>query len=291
MYADIFAIIAPIFISALIGYIWARSGVPFSNEFISRFVMNIGAPCLIIGTLGAIEMPGQKFIDILIATLCTLLINAVAAILLCRLLKISTRAFFNPLCFTNNGNMGLPLCLFAFGDEGLAIALGIFLVMSLVHFSLGIAIVSGRSNWRKLLLTPIIYAGIAAIILIFTGWKLPSWLQNTFSLLGSPSIPLMLLTLGVSLAQLRIKSISKSMALGFARLLIGFCAGVLVAELLSLQGNLRGVVIIQASMPAAVFNYLLALRYQQQPEAVAGMVISSTLISFICLPLLLWYVL
>lgn len=291
MLADIFAIIAPIFISAALGFGWAKSGVPFAHEFVTRLVMNIGAPCLIIGTLGKVEMPDRHFVDIIIATACTLTLSVLAAALVCKFFSLPLQAFLNPLCFSNTGNMGLPLSLFAFGEEGLAVALGIFLVKSLAHFSLGVAVLSGHSNWRQLFRSPIVYAGLVTATLVFTGWRLPGWLQNTCTLLGGFSIPLMLITLGVSLAQLRVADIRTSLWLGLARLLIGFGVGVLVAELLSLEGALRGVVIIQSSMPSAVFNYLLAKRYQQQPEAVAGMVVSSTILSFLTLPLLLWLVL
>ena len=291
MYTELFAIIAPIFICAVIGYSWARSGTPFAGEFVTRLVMNIGAPCLIVGTLGKVDMPGQHFVDIIVASSGILLFTAIAAATLCKLWGLSIRAFINPLCFSNTGNIGLPLSLFAFGEEGLAVALGIFLISSLALFTLGPTLLSRNSSWRQLYRTPIVYAGLITVTLIFSGWHLPAWLQNTCSLLGDLSIPLMLITLGVSLAQLRVDDITTSIGLGAARLVIGFAVGVLVCELLSLQGVMRGVVIIQSSMPVAVFNYLLAQRYQHQPEAVAGMVVSSTLLGFATLPLLLWFVL
>lgn len=291
MLTEIFAIIAPIFICAALGYGWARSGTPFESQFVSRLVMNIGAPCLIVGTLGKVDMPASHFIETVTAAVLVMVITGLLAIVLCRVMGLSQRAYLTSLVFPNTGNMGLPLSFFAFGEEGLAVALGLFLVKSLAHFSIGVALVSGSSNWRDSLRSPIVAAGLLTAVLIFTGWQLPQWLQNTVSLLGDFSIPLMLITLGVSLAQLRVRDFTLSCGLGVARLLIGFGAGFAVAELLSLEGAMRGVVIIQSTMPAAVFNYLLAQRYGQSPEAVAGLVVASTALSFVTLPTLLWFVL
>ncbi|MBK6511719.1 MAG: AEC family transporter [Haliea sp.] len=139
--------------------------------------------------------------------------------------------------------------------------------------------------------SPVVYAGLLSVLLIAFDWQLPAWLQNTVSMLGNLSIPLMLLALGVSLAGINRKYALKALKLGSLRLLLGFGAGWLVAEILGLTGVLRGVLIIQATMPVAVFNYLLAVRYRKSPEEVAGAVMVSTLLSFATLPALLWFVL
>ena len=76
-----------------------------------------------------------------------------------------------------------------------------------------------------------------------------------------------------------------------AWLLIGFAVGVGVAWGFVLPPLEAGVVIVECSMPVAVFNYLFALRYNRSPEAVAGSVVLSTVIGFCLLPLLLWLVL
>ena len=291
MYAEILSIIAPVFICAAVGFGWARSGQPFDTQLISALVMNVGAPCLIVGTLGKVDMPAAHFSQIMMATALVLLITAAFSWLLCLLLGVSLRAFMTPLCFPNSGNMGLPLSFFAFGNEGLAVALGVFLVMSCSHFSLGLALVSGRGSWRSILRTPIVYAAVLAVALVYGGQQLPGWLQNTVDLLGGLSIPLMLITLGVSLQRLRISDVYLSLCLAAARLLMGLAVGMLVVEILDLQGVVAAVVVLQSAMPAAVFNYLLAHRYNQQPEAVAGMVVISTLLSLLWLPFVLRLVL
>ena len=215
--------------------------------------------------------------------------SAVFAAVSCLLFRLNLRDFLIPLIFGNFGNMGLPLCLFAFGEEGLAIGLGIFLVTTISHFSFGVAVLSGKAMIKGMLSSPIIYAGALACLLIFNHWELPLSLQNSLSLLGGLSIPLMLITLGVSLSGLHLQGVGKSLGLGCLRLVVGLGGGVATVYALELEGMIRNVVLLQSATPAAVFNYLLAMQYRREPDTVAGMVVSSTLISFISIPVLLYF--
>lgn len=282
-------VILPVIFCAAIGVFWVRFKQPFDHEFVRRIVMWIGAPALIVGTLGKTAISAELLQHVLLASVCLLGFSAVFAVAVCLLLRLSLRNFLIPLVFGNFGNMGLPLCLFAFGEEGLAIGLGIFLVTTIAHFSFGVAVLSGKAVLKGVLSSPIIYAGIFACLLIFNHWQLPLALQNSLSLLGGLSIPLMLITLGVSLSSLRLHEVGKSLGLGCLRLLVGLGGGVATVYVLELEGMIRNVVLLQSATPAAVFNYLLAIQYRRAPDTVAGMVVSSTLISFISIPVILYF--
>ena len=71
----------------------------------------------------------------------------------------------------------------------------------------------------------------------------------------------------------------------------GFAVGYGLAEALGYEGSARGVLIIECAMPVAVFNYLYAQLPENRPEEVAGTVLVSTVLSFLTLPALLWFVL
>jgi predicted permease len=137
---------------------------------------------------------------------------------------------------------------------------------------------------------PIIWAIFAALLLLWTGWSLPPIVQRSLGLLGGITVPLMLMSLGYSLASLKITSWKRSMIFALARLIGGFAIGWGVAWLLGLDGLARGVIVIQSSMPPAVLNYLWAARYNNEPEEVAGVVVLSTFISLAFLPVFLWTV-
>ncbi|MFC1702734.1 AEC family transporter [Pseudomonadota bacterium] len=291
MLNQLFAVIAPILICAGLGYGWARKGFDYPVDFVTRLVMNIGAPCLIVSSFSKAGIDIGKMAEISAATLVILLIMLVFGGVLIHLMRLKVSTFLPSLLFPNIGNMGLPLCLFAFGENGLALGLTVFLVIFTLQMSLGILLVAGRGNLGGLIRQPVLWATAIAVTLVTTGNSLPGWLDNTTAILGGATIPLMLITLGVSLAQLKVAEWKHSLLFSLIRVLGGFGLAVLVAALFGLKGVDRGVLILQSSMPVAVFNYLLALRYQREPGEVAGMVVLSTLLAFVLLPFIVSFVL
>jgi predicted permease len=291
MIADLFTIIAPVLIAAGIGFGWGRFGRDFDVEFVTALVTVVGAPCLIFHTLANLSVGADEFLTMVAAAMVVISLSASIGAIVLRAARLSTSAFLPSLVFANTGNMGLPLSSLAFGETGLALAIGIFALSAVLQFTAGVAISSGRWSFTMLARVPLLYALPPALVFMFTGAKPPAWLNATTELIGTMTIPLMLITLGVSLARLDVKSLPRSLGLAILRLLMGFALGVGVAWLFRLEGATRGVLIVQSSMPVAVFNYLFAQRYRRQPEEVAGLVVISTVLSFLSLPLLLLYVL
>lgn len=295
MFSQLFAIIAPIMICAIIGMIWARSGVDYPANFVSRAVMNIGAPCLVVSTVGKVQVDVAALGQVAGVAALVMAMMVPLGMLAIRLKRLSVATYLPPLLFPNNGNMGLPLCLFAFGETGLALGLGYFLVLLLSHFTVGIVIVGAgggiRESLMKLGRQPVMYGMALALFMIFSDWRLPVWAANTADLLGGFTIPMMLITLGVSLSSLKVALWKRALGISVIRVVGGFCLAWLACEWLQIEGVVRGVVLLQAAMPSAVFNYLFAHQYRRNPEEVAGVVVMSTLLAFICLPFLVSYVL
>ncbi len=291
VYSDMAAIISPIFICAAIGFVWGRLQRPFDVELVTALVSSVGTPCLIGATLTSVEIDLQAVGVMAGATLLAFAGFAAIGILALRWSGLALHSFLPALIFPNSGNMGLPLCLFAFGDTGLAFAIVFFTIASTLQFTLGIGIAAGTFAPGQLLRMPQLYAVGFALLFLTTGTPVPGWLANTLDLLGGLTIPLMLIALGVALARLRVISIRRSLVLSLGRLGIGLATGLVVAWAFDLSGVARGVLIVQSAMPVAVFSYLFAQLYRRAPEEVAGMVVISTAISFATLPLLLLLVL
>ena len=291
MLFEIFAIIAPVFLCAMVGFIWVKQGHPFETPFVSRLIMNVGAPCLIFSTFMDIELDQSAFLSMTGAAFITMLIFGISGYVVLRLFNLSQRTFLPGQILPNVGNMGLPLCLLAFGDEGLALGLTYFTVNIVLGFTVGMSISSGTLSGKELLKNPMFWTAIITISLFFSGVESPAWLYNTTDLIGGLTIPMMLIALGVSLAQFKITSLKRSVFLSAMRLGLGFITGNVIASLMGLEGAARGILILQCSMPVAVFAYLFAMRYERQPEEVAATVVISTVMSFLLLPALLWYVL
>jgi predicted permease len=291
LYQQLIPIVAPVMICALLGYGWARSGLPFEREFLTRIIMNIGSPCLILNGITGLDVDPQAFGSMLLVSVTILVTCSLIGSVVLMIARKPLRSFLPPVVFGNTGNLGLPLCLFAFGSEGLGLAIAVYLVYSVTQFVFGPLVQGREPAWRTLVKTPMIYAALIGIILLITDTPLPKTLANTIELLGGLAIPLMLLALGYSLASFRVQRPGIALGLAVFRLALGFGVGLGVAELFNLTGAMRGVVIIESAMPLAVFNYLLAARYDRHPQDIAGAILISTLISFLTMPALVLFAL
>ncbi|MEO9899683.1 AEC family transporter [Nisaea sp.] len=290
MLYQLFTIIVPVFICAGIGYAWARLKLQFDNETITSLVTLVGTPSLVFGTLVGLELSMESLLRLGAGSALVTAVTVAVVIPILFLAKKSVRAFLPALMFPNTGNIGLPLCLFAFGQEGLALAISYFAVQAVVMFTIGTGIASGQFGLSSLTRNPIIYAVAAALACIFTDIQVPKWIIDTADLAGGMCIPLLLFALGVSLAKLRVSNLMQSFGISALRLVLGFGSGVLGVWILGTTAMETGVLILMSSMPVAIFPYLFAVRYNREPETIAGCVIVSTIIGFVTMPGLLYLV-
>lgn len=291
MLAEILTIIAPVFAVASLGYLWARSGKVFETGMVTQLVVMITTPCLVVESFLRSSLSLATFSTMTLAALSVFVALGTLGALLLLLLGWRHRVYLPSLVFGNAGNMGLPLCLFAFGDGGLALAITIFALSAVLNFTLGMSVAAGGIDPRQLARMPVLYALALSVFFMATGLTLPDWLRETVRLLAGATIPLMLLSLGVALARLTVASLGKALLLSCFRIGGGMTLAFLAAWLFGLHGVERGVLVLQFSMPAAVFNYLFAERYSGAGPEVAGVVLCSTLLSVVTTPLLLWYLL
>ncbi|MCW2248822.1 putative permease [Azospirillum fermentarium] len=281
-------VVAPVFVVAAVGFAWIRARLPYDSAFITTFAVNVSTPCLVFSSLVKAQPGGATLAAMTTAAVATMGLAGLAGWLILKAARVQgVRAYISALSFPNAGNLGLPVCLFAFGEEGLSLAILYFAAMAVAQFTIGPALAAGRFDWRMVLRTPVIYAVAAALLAVRLDMAVPVWIGNTTQLLGGCAVPLMLFSLGVALARLRPAGAGRAAVLSALRLTLGLAAGFGVSAVLGLDGAMRGVVVLQSAMPVAVFNYLWALRYNNAPEEVAGMVLFSTAMAFAGLPLLL----
>lgn len=288
---DLLSVLAPTFLCAGLGWAWGSWGPRYDRELITALIANVGAPCLVFSKLTALEVATASLLQIAFAALLAVTAFAVIGAIALRIWGLPANTFLPPLMFGNAGNLGMSLCFFAFGSEGLALAVCFYTVIATVHFTVGILIWSGRISLAELLRNPLAGAAVIAVLVLAGDVAVPLWLRNTTELLGGFTIPLMLITLGVSIGELRLARLPRTIGLSLLRLGMGVAVGIGLAELFRFEGIIRGVVILECAMPAAVFNYLFAERYGRAPDQVASVVVVSTLIALLVLPALLAYLL
>lgn len=287
MIEKLVSIVVPVFICAFIGYAWARSGRRYDVEIVTVLATSVSLPALVFTTLVETQIE--------IAALGTMVAAAIAATGLFGLAgaaalaaaRIPLRSFLPAMMFPNVGNMGLPLAALGFGETGLALAIVFFAVSVVLHLTVGVALAAGTVSPRALARIPALYAVAGAVAFMAGGVDPPSWLLNTTRILGGMLVPLMLITLGVSLAGLRIVHLGRSLALALLRFGLGLGAGFGVGYLFGMDGTARAILVLQSAMPVAVINFLFAQRYGTDPAEVAGLVVLSTLLGFATLPFLI----
>ncbi|WP_447926665.1 AEC family transporter [Vreelandella sp. EE27] len=287
MLVELFAVMAPVLAGAGLGFMWVRLGYPYPIDFVTRLVFNIGTPALVLASLAGASIDAHTFGKTMLATALVLSLMGLMAFGAARLLRKDWRVILAPMMYPNTGNMGLPVVLYAFGSAGFIYGITIMVTVSLFQFTIG-AMLSSRGNPLKTLVkTPTVYAILIATTLLLTDTALPAWLANTVDLMSGFTVPLMLITLGVSLASIQVKNLRSG--IGFSLVRIPLAAGLawLVSTLLNLPPLGQSILILQMCMPVAVFNYLFAQRAKREPVYVASLVFCSTLLALFYLPALL----
>lgn len=284
-------IVAPVFILAALGFGWVKLGFEYRIQFVTRLAMTLAVPCLIFTALMKTDLDKNTLGAFFLASLAGYAIIAVAAFVLTKSSGLETRTYLAPLIFGNTGNLGIPLALFAFGEAGLGYAVVVLAVTSILSFTFGIYLVAGKGAGSKALKEPMVWATLLGALFLWLDWQTPRFLTDALDLIGQMAIPLMLITLGVAVARLTPGKISRAVVLSLAKILICVAAGWGVGLLFGLDQVAFGVLVLQLATPVAVTSYLLAEKFNADSEAVAGMVVVSTLMSVVALPLLLAFLL
>jgi predicted permease len=187
--------------------------------------------------------------------------------------------------------MGIPVLLFAFGEEALLEAVLLFVIATSLHFTVGTSILSHQARWWNIIRLPMIQATLAGLAVSLIHFKVPKLLMIPIDMLGDCAIPLMLFSLGVRLGDMDLTHWKIGIWGAILCPLSGLLAFLLICPWLELTPRQTNILLIFAVLPPAVFNYILAEQYQQEPHKVAAIVMIGNLMSFITLPIALGFAL
>ena len=294
IYIKLFDVLFPVFFVVGIGYYLGKKNPKIDTTFITNFAANVGTPAMIIYALNPINISFDIFKSYfwyyLIAIFCFFIIGSIF------LFFLKTKDIIRelpPFVMPNTGNMGLPICLFAYGTQGLGVAAAISALIILCHFTLGVFLADRRFSFNVIIKSPPFYAIIIAVILLYFRIKLPVFIENTTFLLMYATIFLILMSLGIALTRLKVFSVNKAIISSIGRVIVGPIIGYLLIIFFNLNGIAAGVLLIQCSMPSAVLNYLVGSIYSPKKivDNVASMIVVSTLMSFITIPLVVFFAL
>ena len=292
IYIKIFEVIFPVFFVIGIGYYLGKKNPKIDTNFITNFAGNIGTPAMIFYTVTTTGITLSIFIHYFAYAILMIGGFAVIGLIFLFLLKKDLSMELPPLILPNTGNMGVPICLFAYGTQGLGVASAVASVIILFHFTLGVFLAKKKFSFDILIKSPPVYAIIVSVLFLFFEIKTPLFLENTTFLLTYATIFLVLMSLGIALTRFKF-SFRDSIIFSFLRVIIGPLIGLGVIRYFDLSGFSAGVLLIQSAMPSAILNYLVGSMYSPKKivDSIASTIVTSTLMSFITIPIVVFFAL
>jgi len=290
LYLKLIDVIAPVFFVIGIGYYLGKKNPEINTDFITTFAGNVGTPAMIFYTITTTGVTLSVFTEYFIYALIIIGGFSLAGIIFLLLLKKDFISELPPLILPNTGNMGIPICLFAYGTAGLGVASAIASVIILLHFTLGVLLAKKSFSFEILVKNMPIYGIIISVIFLYFEWDVPGYLENTTFLLTYATIFLVLMSLGIALSRLKVVSWTHASILGAVRVIIGPLIGFGLIKFLNLNGFAAGVLLIQSCMPSAVLTYLVGSMYSERKvvDSVASVIVTSTVMSFITIPIVVF---
>ena len=292
IYIKIFEVIFPVFFVIGIGYYLGKNNPKFDTNFITNFAGNIGTPAMIFYTVTTTGITLDIFISYFIYAIIMIAGFAVIGLILLFLLRKDLSMELPPLILPNTGNMGVPICLFAYGAQGLGVASAVASVIILFHFTLGVFLAKKKFSLDILIKSPPVYAIIVSIIFLYFEIETPIFLENTTFLLTYATIFLVLMSLGIALTRFKF-SLKNSIIMSICRVLLGPVIAYIIIYNFKLSGLAAGVLLIQSAMPSAILNYLVGSMYSPKKvvDSIASTIVTSTLISFVTIPIVVFFAL
>ncbi|GAB4514983.1 MAG: AEC family transporter [Sulfuricaulis sp.] len=286
----LFGIIFPVFAIVAVGYLYSRWRQPDMTA-VNQINMTILMPALVFHVLSGKDFQLGEYGWLALGGVVVVLGSGLLALLVAKAARFSYKTFVPPIMFTNAGNIGLPLAVFAFGEQALPAAVVLFLIENVLHFTLGIYFMDHRAPLHKILIQPVVAATLIGIAFSLFRWDVPTPVRETVNLLGQASIPLLLFALGTRLTRIDFSE-WRIGALGAVLCpLTGVAMVLLVRPFLDLTPIQTSLLLVFGALPPAVLNYLVAEQYRQEPGKVASIVLIGNLAGFISLPIALAFAL
>ena len=292
IYTKIFEVIFPVFFVIGVGYYIGKKNPKFDTNFITNFAGNIGTPAMIFYTVTTTGVSFSIFTQYFIYALIMIGGFALIGLIFLFLLKKDLSMELPPLILPNTGNMGIPICLFAYGSQGLGVASAIASVIILFHFTLGIFLAKKKFSLDIVIKSPPVYAIIISVIFLYFQIETPLFLENTTFLLTYATIFLVLMSLGIALTRFKF-SLKDSIILSLCRVILGPLIAFIIIYNFDLSGFAAGVLLIQSAMPSAILNYLVGSMYSPKKvvDSIASTIVVSTVMSFFTIPVVVFFAL
>ena len=293
IYLKLFEVLFPVFFIVGIGFLLGKKNPNFDTSFITTYAGNFGTPALVIFAITAGGVTFEVFKEFFFYALILLSAFGVVGLIFLVLMKKDYIRELPTFILPNTGNMGIPICLFAYGELGMGIAAAISSLVVLLHFTLNIFLAKRAFDFQTIFKSPAFYAIIVTVIFLYFEQSVPQFVMNTVMLLAYGMIVMILMSLGVALTQMKVFSFKDAVITSTGRVIIGPIIGLAVIKLFDVSGVSAGVILIQSSMPSAILCYLVASMYSPKVivDNISSTIVVSTIMSLITIPITLFFAL
>ena len=288
--------VLPVGLIILIGFVVGRT-IALQRSTLSQLALYVLSPALVIDGLYRTESSLDSSSKLLLGfALTSFSIYAIVTVVN-RLLNLAaplSRAITAVVMFPNNGNMGLPVATFALGAAGLDRAIIYMLGSSFLMFCFGPAMIRGNGiieGFKLTLKLPLLWAILFGLSLRFLSMNIPWQLDVGIQQLGAAAVPIALILLGMQLSETRFQPGTKEIILAIARLTCAPMIAYLIGTLLQLETLNLQILVLQSAMPTAVNSFVIVSEFGGDKDLVARAIVTSTILSFITLPILLSFLL
>lgn len=290
MVEQVIGIVFPVFAIVLVGYVYGRWHRP-DLAAVNRINIDVFVPALIFAVLAGKPIDLADYQWLLLGGAFVVLMSGVLVWPLVRLMGWQSKTFIPPVMFTNSGNMGLPLVLFAFGEQALPAAVLLFIVENTLHFTVGMKMMDRSASMLQIFRMPMLLATIAGIAVSVLGVTVPPAIYRPIDMIGQIAIPFMLFALGVRLVSVELRD----WKIGMVSAIVTPATGLLLAAIymmwIDLPAQQVSLLILFGALPPAVLNFMVAEKYQQEPSTVASIVMLGNLGSVVVIPTVLYFIL
>lgn len=281
----------------IVGFGWfAGTRMSFDVATLSRLSFWVIGPVFVLDVFADAELDRSIVVRLSLAGVLSMAVGGALAYLAGRRMGIGntrTKGVVMTSAYGNVGNAGLAISAFAFGESAIPTAAVLMIVINCVGILLGVALATAQTSGlgaalRRAFTAPMTIAAAVAVAMNLAGWTFPTALERSISIVGAALIPIMLISLGLQLAgDVRPTLDADFSVVAVAKLLVVPLVAAGIGLAFGLEGDVLGVLVIQSSMPPAVFTAVVALEFDLQPARVTQIVLGTTLLSLLTIPVAL----
>ncbi|EKO3967441.1 AEC family transporter [Vibrio fluvialis] len=289
MFEQVVSILFPVMALVCVGYAIGRWLKPDFRP-INRINMDTFLPALVFSSMATMPLDTAQ-LPLIYASLIAVLIPGILMIPICKLGGWNFKAWAPLHMFRNSGNLAIPLFTYTFGETALSSAVLLFVVSACLHISLGLALLSKGGSFRQIFTAPVFIATVVAMLFNLSGTPVWKPLYEATALLGQAAVPVMLLSLGSQMTNMRLAGLRVGLISTAQSLTTGAVAFALIYFFIPLPTMQLQMMVLFTMLPPAVMNYLFAERFHIEPTNVASMVLFGNFLCLFTLPLLLIFAL